>query len=92
VVGDEQHLSQSHAVAVAQDAIDLDWRLPHDLPVVTIVKVALAAVLDHRHVRLHDRDLRARERLEERERATIAVALRSWLRDDASNKLPDSLG
>ena len=43
----------------------------HDLPVVTVVEVALAAVFDHRDVRLRDRNLCAGELLEIRECAGV---------------------
>jgi hypothetical protein len=59
MVGDEQHFTQSNRVAVAQDAIHFDRRLTHDLPVFAVVKVALSAILDHRHVFPRDGQLGA---------------------------------
>jgi hypothetical protein len=71
VVRDEQHLAQPHGIAVAEDAIDLDRGLTHDLPVVAVVEVALAAVFDHGDVWLHDRNLCAGQLLEVGERPGV---------------------
>ena len=58
-VGRQHHLAEPDRVAVAQHAIDLDGWLAHDLPVVPVVKITLAAVFHHRDIGLHHRQLGA---------------------------------
>lgn len=58
VVGGKGDIAKRYPIAVAQDAVDLDWGLAHNLPIVPVMEIALSAILHHGYIAFHDSQLR----------------------------------